>query len=130
MAKGPIARKRAANPHTPKEYYVQRYADGKPKPMFRGVMHIILACCFLGAGAAVTLGILLSPELMPLGHDRWWPMVGFLAGKGVSYTASAVFHLYPFRRVTAVTWAYKLDLMAVSHLCPGPPLLVETFGFK
>ena len=94
-----------------------RYADGKPKPTFRGVLHGILATSLIVGCLALTLGILL--DLLPLGHDRWWPMVGFLAGKGASYLESAVFHLYPFRNVKSVSWALKIDLIAVRS--PPPP---------
>jgi len=46
---------------------------------------------------------------------KWWGLVGFLAGKGFSYFASALLHIYPFKTVRGVTNALILDLIGVSE---------------
>jgi len=86
----------------------KQYADGKPKPFFRGMVH----------GAVTAVLALVVPALMValfLGwiEPQWWAMVGFFLGKGISYFASAFLHLYPFATVGGVTNALKFDLMAV-----------------
>ena len=74
------------------------YADGKPKPYFRGVLHGCVA-------------ILLLPLLL---GTRRWPVVMLFAGKLFNYSASAVFHLYPFKTTQAVQTALKIDLISIS----------------
>lgn len=87
---------------------MKKYSDGKPKPLFRGVVHGVVTTLIAFILPALVAALLLG-KLAP----RWWAMVGFLLGKGASYFASAFLHLYPFATVGGVTTALKIDLMAV-----------------
>jgi hypothetical protein len=73
------------------------YADGKPRPLFRGVLHGLMALAL--AAGAIESSFLGLPELA----------MGF-AGKMVTYGASANFHLYPFSSVKGVTRAFIADV--------------------
>ena len=83
------------------------YADGKPRPRARGVLH--------GAGSVAFL----VGCTWAAGTGRWGLALGFL-GKFATYAASATFHLYPFRSVRGVTAAYFADLYCIPMtICGG-----------
>ena len=94
----------------------RRYIDGKPRPFFRGRLHGTVTLVILVALPCLCLALLL--EVVPA---KWWAFAGFLAGKGASYGASALLHLYPFKSVDAATWALKLDLVGVTCSIWGTP---------
>ena len=78
----------------------RHYVDGKPRPLFRGVLHGLLSVALAAC--------LLSTSI--------WNLPAFslaFAGKFVTYAASATFHLYPFSSVSAVTKAFVADLICV-----------------
>jgi hypothetical protein len=77
------------------------YADGKPRPLLRGVIHGILALALLPG-----IGILVAAT-------RDIAMALGLAGKFATYAASATFHLYPFSSTIGVTRAFIVDLVLV-----------------
>lgn len=79
----------------------RQYADGKPRPLFRGMLHGLLACLLLGA-IALCITVWHS---MPL-------TLGF-TGKLLTYGASAVFHLYPYSSTANLTKAFVVDLISV-----------------
>ena len=79
----------------------RRYADGKPRPLFRGVLHGVGSIAFI-VGAVVAairgdVGLCLG-----------------LIGKVATYSASAIFHLYPFKSVVGVTNAFIIDLIFIT----------------
>ena len=79
----------------------RHYVDGKPRPLFRGVLHGLLS-------VALAIAAVLSTSI--------WNLPAFslaFAGKFVTYAASATFHLYPFSSVSAVTKAFVADLICV-----------------
>ena len=61
----------------------RQYADRKPRPLFRGVLHALLGPALLAGAAA---GFALGQYALALG----------LLLKAFTYCASAVFHVYPF----------------------------------
>ena len=75
----------------------RRYADGKPRPLCRGALHGLLSLALLG-------GIVFYPERRLA--------IGF-AGKFITYSASATFHLYPFATIEGVTRAFIADVLCV-----------------
>jgi hypothetical protein len=86
-----------------------RYADGKPRPLLRGVLHGMLSSILLVAFAAVAMAIVAG--FLP---NRWWGLVGWFAGKAASYCASAWLHLVDFKCVSSATNALRIDLVAVT----------------
>lgn len=91
-------------------FRVRYYADGKPRPLFRGVLHgvvtiLLVTLALPGVVIALSIGTLPS---------RWWKFAVFLAGKALSYGSSAILHLYPFVNLKALTNALKLDLLAIN----------------
>ena len=99
----PHAAKAAAAP-TPGDgrcpWRARHYADGKPRPLCRGVLHGVLAAAL--AVAVAPAAAYVSPGLA-LG----------LSGKAATYAASAAFHLYPWRTPRGVTAAFVVDLLCV-----------------
>ena len=78
-----------------------RYADGKPRPVCRGVLHAL-------GSVTLMFGLVFSictdlPGGLCLG----------LAGKLCCYTASAVFHVVDFASTERVTQAFVVDILAV-----------------
>ena len=91
----------------------QRYADGKPRPLLRGVLHGALSVSLAaGVSTAVALG---CPEL-----------AFGLGGKLVTCTASAFFHLYPFKSIRGVTRAFVLDIACVPAALAGTAFAFTT----
>lgn len=78
---------------------VREYADGKPRPLMRGVLHGLLSLGLLG-------GAVFSARLFPA-------ICAGLTGKMITYGASALFHLYPFKTVRTVTRAFVVDIALV-----------------
>ena len=78
------------------------YADGKPRPLLRGVLH----------GAVAVVGALLTLALLTE-HVRWRPFAAFVGLKTVTAAASARFHLAPFLTAHAARRALILDLICV-----------------
>lgn len=48
----------------------------------------------------------------------------FLSGKGFSYGCSAILHLFPFQSTVWLTFALKLDLVAVPISCWANSILL------
>jgi hypothetical protein len=90
--------------------FIRMYADGKPRPLYRGVLHATVASILVFPLSYLVIG-LFSGAL----DFRWHGVAGFIAGKGVSYGASAFLHLYNFRNVRDATTALKIDLVGVIH---------------
>lgn len=89
-----------------------RYADGKPKPVLRGVMHGIIA-----------IGVLICVFASRRDSDLPIALPRALLCKACTYGVSAIFHLVPFASVRSVIWAFTLDLICVpfapyGHLIP------------
>ncbi len=86
----------------------RQYADGKPRPFFRGRLHgfitVVILMCIVGASLLIVNSVL---------SLQWWRLVFFLFGKFISYAASSALHLYPFKTKKGVTDALRLDLIAV-----------------
>ena len=78
----------------------RRYADGKPRPLFRGVLHGVGSISFIVGAVVAAIG---GDVGLCLG----------LIGKFATYSASATFHLYPFKSVVGVTNAFIIDLIFV-----------------
>jgi len=91
-------------------FRVRYYADGKPRPLFRGVLHGVVTFLLITI-ALPGVVIALANGTLPI---RWWKFVVFLAGKALSYGSSAILHLYPFVNLNALTNALKLDLLAIN----------------
>lgn len=91
-------------------FRVPYYADGKPRPLFRGVLHGVVTTLLITL-ALPGVVIALSSGTLP---SRWWKFVVFLAGKALSYGSSAILHLYPFANLKALTNALKMDLWAIN----------------
>jgi len=89
------------------------YADGKPRPLCRGVLHGSLSAALL---AGVFLTAAMGFEELCLG----------LAGKMITYFFSACFHLYPFRSVAGVTRAFVADIACVPFAVCGATLAFVT----
>ena len=93
------------------------YADGKPRPRCRGLLHF-LATTFTLAYAAFILILRSSSsntfdEKESTCSSPVTNMAPFLLCKSVTFGASAFFHLYPFQSVQGVTKALFLDLLCV-----------------
>ncbi len=99
-----------------------RYADGKPRPRLRGVLHGVLAAAGVLATAALVWH-LRAARCAP----RWWPLVGFLLLKTATTTASARFHLVEYASVAAVTEALLVDLLFVPCSAWAPAAILDDF---
>jgi len=91
-------------------FRVRYYADGKPRPLFRGVLHGVVTVLLVTL-ALPWVVIALANGTLP---SHWWKFVVFLAGKALSYGSSATLHLYPFVNLKPLTNALKLDLLAIN----------------
>ena len=78
----------------------RRYADGKPRPLFRGVIHVVQSVVIVGCLVAGTAA-------------QSWTFALALVFKLLTYAASATFHIYPFSSVAGVTNAFIADLLCV-----------------
>jgi len=86
----------------------EKYYDGKPRPMCRGLLHGITFLIICVGLPVLGLGVYhgaFAPE--------YWKLLLFLGGKGFSYGCSAVLHLFPFQSAWRLTSALKWDLAAV-----------------
>ena len=85
-----------------------RYADGKPKPRFRGALHAVVS----GLLVLALIALVALVHLRVLERRRW--LLGcFFLGKLASYGASAALHLGVFRDLPSLTRALRLDLLAI-----------------
>ena len=87
--------------------HARSYADGKPCPLMRGVIHAICSICMV-VSAGVQSDTILSIALLC---------------KAATYTASAFFHMYSFETIQKLIWAFRVDLLFVpfagyGHLVP------------
>ena len=105
------------NIHQMCAWRTRQYADGKPRPLLRGVLHGILSLALL---SATVVAAAMGDPGMALGF----------AGKFATYAASATFHLYPFATVTAVTRAFVMDLICVPASACGSiaPFVADTLS--
>jgi len=85
------------------------YADGKPRPMLRGWLHGFVSIAVIPP-LLVAVSVGLVTATLPY---RWWTALGFLLGKGLSYAASSVFHLVPFKSVHRARQGLICDLMMI-----------------
>lgn len=86
----------------------EKYYDGKPRPICRGLLHGIIFFLICVVFPVLGLGVYhgaFAPE--------YWKLLLFLGGKGFSYGCSAVLHLFPFQSAWRLTSALKWDLAAV-----------------
>jgi hypothetical protein len=88
------------------------YADGKPKPYFRGYLHGLLAAISGVLTVAVTMYT--GKNAMDPKANLWWGFTVALFGKFLSYAASAMLHLFPFKDPFWVTEALKADLVCIT----------------
>lgn len=86
------------------------YADGKPRPSLRGVLHGGVSLAL----AASLLAYLVELAAGAAAPTRGWRIVGLILGKLASYAASGTLHLVSFRSVGALTRALEVDLVLVS----------------
>jgi len=82
------------------------YADGKPRPFFRGVLHAAVSVLLLVASVTAAVAATLD-------NSSWWRLAAFTAAKLSSYVASAILHIYPFATIPGATLSLKVDLMFV-----------------
>lgn len=85
-----------------------RYADGKPKPRWRGALHAVVTA-FLCIAIVATAGLLLAGRL----ERRRWSLLAFLLGKVASYGASTHLHFGAFRDLPSLTRALRWDFLAI-----------------
>ncbi|GMI38308.1 hypothetical protein TeGR_g13092 [Tetraparma gracilis] len=91
-----------------------QYADGKPKPKFRGYLHGLGSVIFGGAALYLTLQTGRDSALGSQHAQNWWGLVALCFGKFMNYFSSAVLHLYPFKDTFWVTEALKADLVCIT----------------
>ena len=84
------------------------YADGKPRPRWRGVVHRFVAR-WLCYGCAMLYAWLLV-QLDVAGAGRRWLLLLMGLGKLASYGASAQLHHGQFSQLEALTGALRVDL--------------------
>ena len=87
------------------------YADGKPRPRWRGVVHRFVAR-WLCYGCAMLYAWLLV-QLDVAGAGRRWLLLLMGLGKLASYGASAQLHHGQFSQLEALTGALRVDLAAI-----------------
>jgi len=87
----------------------EKYYDGKPRPICRGLLHGIIFFLI----ACVGLPVLLLGVWHGAFAPQYYKLALFLGGKGFSYGCSAVLHLFPFQSAWRLTSALKWDLAAV-----------------
>ena len=82
-----------------------------PQPKYRGVIHGLSTLFFMSS----TISSYLLNSLLPSQyHPYYWTLTLLLFAKSLSYFASALLHLYPFKSVRGVTEALKFDLIAIA----------------
>lgn len=85
----------------------RRYADGKPKPAFRGALHAVVA-------GLLVLAVVANFFLVHLRLVRQrWGVVAFCLGKLASYGTSASLHRGAFCDLDSLTAALRRDLAAI-----------------
>jgi len=87
----------------------EKYYDGKPRPICRGLLHGIVFFVI----ASVALPVFMLGIYHGAFSQKYWKLVLFLGGKGFSYGCSAVLHLFPFQSAWRLTSALKWDLAAI-----------------
>ena len=105
------------------------YIDGKPKPYYRGLIHGSFFFIFTLATAISFVKVLhisiedeiedesSQPDPDPahsLKHLQYFGLTALFFGKALSYFASALLHLFPFKSSLFVTKALKFDLIAIA----------------
>ena len=98
------------------------YADGKPRPRLRGVLHGVLAAAGV-VGTAVLAWNIRASRCSP----RWWPLVGFLLLKTATNSASGLFHLVEYSSVAAATEALLVDLLFVPCSAWAPAAILDDY---
>lgn len=85
------------------------YADGKPRPLFRGVLHGLTSVILASGIVWLVLSIFVTQSV----DTKWLPVAFFMSGKFASYVSSAFLHLYDFKSANSATIALQLDLICV-----------------
>ena len=106
-----------------------QYADGKPRPRCRGVLHALFTICAVFGAAfclswpTTTLSTLSTTNTTPP-HLQ---LALFLLCKAATTGASAWFHCYPYTTSIDVTVAFIRDLIFVPMSPIGTSMLVINF---
>ena len=84
----------------PKHFRHKAYRDGKPRPLLRGWLHAFVSCVLVLA----ILASIVSPVFRTILGATWYEQLSFLAGKLLSYGASAYYHIVDFK---SLAWSHQ-----------------------
>ena len=94
----------------PKHFRHKAYRDGKPRPLLRGWLHAFVSCVLVLA----ILASIVSPVFRTILGATWYEQMSFLAGKLLSYGASAYYHIVDFKSLAWSRWANVMDLVLIA----------------